>query len=117
MCAQEASGKFIKAVYIRLPELQAGEDGPVQIPDVRLPFRGRVVLCPPGASPPRCAKALVFESGAQFVGQCPSPFPRPGAPQCCRPTRHALGFGRLRAMFNMSLGGPESLDALAGELW
>ena len=80
MCAQEASGKFLKALYVRLREPAPGEPDlaepdRVELPDVRLPFRGKVVLCPPGSAPPRRPKALVCECDSQFVGRDPAPYP------------------------------------------
>ena len=79
MCAQEASGKFLKALYVRVrepapEEPDLDEPGPVELPDVRLPFRGKVVLCPPGSAAPRGPKALVCECAPQFVGQGPAPY-------------------------------------------
>ena len=65
---QDSSGRFLSKVYLRLPLPEAATDeAPMELPELRLPFRGKVSLHPQGSGAPRGPKALVCESRPQWA--------------------------------------------------
>ena len=65
---QDSSGRFLSKVYLRLPLPEAAADeAPMELPELRLPFRGKVSLHPQGSGAPRGPKALGCESRPQWL--------------------------------------------------